>query len=122
MGFLKPKGKISNRWCCHYPYQTPTKVLEYCAVGLPVLSNDYAWVRYFTTHYQGNFYILRNDPSTWPSSFGPALDAYPYVIPDVSSLTWPRILLLTSSKRRRAAAKASRTATYTSSWAGFLGP
>jgi glycosyltransferase involved in cell wall biosynthesis len=75
-----------------YNQQTSTKVLEYCAVGLPVLSNDYAWVRYFTTHYQGNFYILRNDPSTWPSSFGPALDAYPYIVPDVSSLAWPRIL------------------------------
>jgi len=26
-GILKPKGKISNEWCRHYPYQRPTKVL-----------------------------------------------------------------------------------------------
>jgi glycosyltransferase involved in cell wall biosynthesis len=75
-----------------YSQQTSTKVLEYCAVGLPVVSNDYAWVRYFTTHYQGNFYVLRDDPSTWASSFGPALDAYPYVVPDVRSLSWPHVL------------------------------
>jgi glycosyltransferase involved in cell wall biosynthesis len=76
-----------------YNQQTSTKVLEYCAVGLPVVSNDYAWVRYFTTHYEGNFYLLRDDPSTWVSSFGPALDAYPYAVPDVSSLSWPRVLV-----------------------------
>ena len=75
-----------------YNQQTSTKVLEYCAVGLPVVSNDYAWVRYFTTHYQGNFYVLRDDPASWPSSFGPALDAYPYVLPDVRSLAWPQVL------------------------------
>ena len=75
-----------------YNQQTSTKVLEYCAVGLPVVSNDYAWVRYFTTHYEGNFYLLRDDPSTWVSSFGPALDAYPYSVPDVSCLAWPRVL------------------------------
>jgi len=26
-GILKSKDKMSNRWCCHHPYQTPTKVL-----------------------------------------------------------------------------------------------
>ena len=75
-----------------YNQQTSTKLLEYCAVGLPVVSNDYAWVRYFAAHYQGNLHLLRDDPTTWPHSFGDALEAYPYVVPDVRTLTWPRLL------------------------------
>jgi len=75
-----------------YNQQTSTKLLEYCAVGLPVVSNDYAWVRYFATHYQGNFHLLRDDPASWQHSFGAALEAYPYVVPDVRELAWPKLL------------------------------
>jgi glycosyltransferase involved in cell wall biosynthesis len=75
-----------------YNQQTSTKLLEYCAVGLPVVSNDYAWVRYFAAHYQGNFHLLRDDPNSWQFSFGEALDAYPYVVPDVRELEWSKLL------------------------------
>jgi glycosyltransferase involved in cell wall biosynthesis len=75
-----------------YNQQTSTKLLEYCAVGLPVVSNDYAWVRYFAAHYQGSFHVLRDDPSSWQHSFGDALEAYPYVVPDVRELAWPQLL------------------------------
>ncbi len=75
-----------------YNQQTSTKLLEYCAVGLPVVSNDYAWVRYFAAHYQGNFHLLRDDPSSWQHSFGEALEAYPYVVPDVRALSWHTLL------------------------------
>jgi glycosyltransferase involved in cell wall biosynthesis len=75
-----------------YNQQTSTKLLEYCAVGLPVVSNDYAWVRYFAAHYQGNFHLLRDAPNSWQFSFGEALDAYPYVVPDVRVLAWPNLL------------------------------
>jgi hypothetical protein len=75
-----------------YNQQTSTKLLEYCAVGLPVVSNDYAWVRYFAAHYQGNFHLLRDDPASWQYSFGDALDAYPYVVPDVQALAWHTLL------------------------------
>ena len=75
-----------------YNQQTSTKLLEYCAVGLPVVSNDYAWVRYFAAHYQGNLHLLRDDPNSWQHSFGEALDAYPYVVPDVRELAWPKLL------------------------------
>ncbi len=30
-----------------YSEQTSTKLLEYCAIGLPVISTDYRWVRNF---------------------------------------------------------------------------
>jgi glycosyltransferase involved in cell wall biosynthesis len=75
-----------------YNQQTSTKLLEYCAVGLPVVSNDYAWVRYFAAHYQGNFHLLRDDPNSWQFSFGEALDAYPYVVPDVREIEWSKLL------------------------------
>jgi hypothetical protein len=75
-----------------YNQQTSTKLLEYCAVGLPVVSNDYAWVRYFAAHYQGNFHLLRDDPASWQHSFGDALEAYPYVVPNVRALAWPQLL------------------------------
>jgi len=75
-----------------YNQQTSTKLLEYCAVGLPVVSNDYAWVRYFATHYKGNLHLLRDDPSSWQHSFDEALEAYPYVVPDVRALAWSKLL------------------------------
>ena len=75
-----------------YNQQTSTKLLEYCAVGLPVVSNDYAWVRYFVTHYQGNLHLLHEDPASWQHSFGDALEAYPYVVPNVQDLAWPKVL------------------------------
>ena len=75
-----------------YHQQTSTKLLEYCAVGLPVVSNDYAWVRYFATHLEGNFHLLKDAPNTWTLSFGEALDAYPYRVPDVQHLAWPNLL------------------------------
>ena len=75
-----------------YNQQTSTKVLEYCAAGLRVVSNDYAWVRYFAAQYEGNFHLLHDAPSSWQHSFGEALDAYPYVVPDVRTLAWHEVL------------------------------
>ena len=75
-----------------YNQQTSTKLLEYCAVGLPVVSNDYAWVRQFAAQHQANFYWLSDNPANLPHSFGNALDTYPYVVPNVRSLAWPQLL------------------------------
>jgi hypothetical protein len=43
-------------------------------------------------HYQGNFHLLRDDPTSWQFSFGEALEAYPYVVPDVRELAWRKLL------------------------------
>ena len=75
-----------------FQQQTSTKVLEYCAVGLRVVSNAYPWVRYFMAQHNANFYLLRDDPSSLATSFGEALDAYPYEVPDVRALAWPKVL------------------------------
>jgi glycosyltransferase involved in cell wall biosynthesis len=75
-----------------FQQQTSTKVLEYCAVGLRVVSNAYPWVRYFMAQHKANFYLLRDDPSSLATNFGEALDAFPYEIPDVRALAWPQVL------------------------------
>ena len=75
-----------------YQQQTSTKVLEYCAVGLRVVSNAYPWVRYFMAQHKANFYLLNDDAPSLVTSFGEALDAYPYEVPDVRALAWPHVL------------------------------
>ena len=75
-----------------FQQQTSTKVLEYCAVGLRVVSNAYPWVRYFMAQHKANFYLLNDDAPSLATSFGEALDAYPYEVPDVRALSWPHVL------------------------------
>jgi glycosyltransferase involved in cell wall biosynthesis len=74
-----------------FQQQTSTKVLEYCAVGLRVVSTTYPWVRYFMAQHNANFNLLSDDPSSHETSFGVALDAFPYNVPNVRSLTWSQI-------------------------------
>ena len=75
-----------------FQQQTSTKVLEYCAVGLRVVGNAYPWVRYFMAQHKANFYLLNDDAPSLATSFGEALDAYPYEVPDVRALAWPHVL------------------------------
>ena len=75
-----------------FQQQTSTKVLEYCAVGLRVVSNAYPWARYFMAQHKANFYLLNEDAPSLATSFGEALDAYPYEVPDVRALAWPQLL------------------------------
>ena len=76
-----------------FQQQTSIRVLEYCAVGLRVISNDYPWVRYFMAQHKASFYLLRDEPSSLATSFGEALDAYPYEVPDVRAMSWPQLLV-----------------------------
>jgi glycosyltransferase involved in cell wall biosynthesis len=75
-----------------YQQQTSTKVLEYCAAGLRVVSNAYPWVRYFMAQHNANFYLLNDDAQSLAPSFGEGLEAYPYEVPDMRKLAWPQIL------------------------------
>jgi glycosyltransferase involved in cell wall biosynthesis len=50
--------------------QTSTKVLEYLAVGLPVIGNDYAWFRRASVMYPGRLCGVRvSDASAWRAAF-----------------------------------------------------
>ena len=63
-----------------YSQQTSTKLIEYCAAGLPVVSTDYDWVRAFEARHGARFAYL------------PIPDMAGCVVPDVSTLAWPRVL------------------------------
>lgn len=65
--------------------QTSTKLLEYAACGVPVITTDYLWVRDFQQRYRGNFFFLSKDLSnfTWDQ-----VQAFPYSFPDMRSFTW----------------------------------
>jgi hypothetical protein len=47
--------------------QTSTKVLEYLAVGLPILSNDYPWIRQMAAKYPQRIELLSSlqTPEVW---------------------------------------------------------
>lgn len=71
-----------------YPYniQTSTKTLEYCAAGLPVISNRYLWVE--------DFFQRRSGSCVWLDTIISieSLDRQDVVIPDVSDLEWSILL------------------------------
>jgi glycosyltransferase involved in cell wall biosynthesis len=75
-----------------FQHQTSTKVLEYCAAGLKVVSNACPWVRYFIAQHKANFYLLSDNALSLATSFGEALQAYPYAVPDMRALEWSQIL------------------------------
>ena len=77
-----------------YTRQTSTKLLEYCAVGLPVVSTDYAWVREFEQQHGARFSYLpfHADAAAFRAFFGPTLDQQKCEVPDVCTLAWPRLL------------------------------
>jgi glycosyltransferase involved in cell wall biosynthesis len=68
--------------------QTSTKVLEYLATGLPVISSDYGWARRTAEEHRGRIRLVRNfDAGAWKA----ALDGVAPVEEDRSALrhlTW----------------------------------
>ncbi len=77
-----------------YTHQTSTKLLEYCAAGLSVVSTDYAWVREFEQQHGARFaYVpFLADAANYGVLLGTALDEQHWVVPDVRALGWPRLL------------------------------
>lgn len=73
--------------------QTSTKVLEYLAVGLPVLSNDYAWARQVAAEHPGRVQLLSD--LRLPECWAQAMAHTPTLLSDRShlqALTWPQRL------------------------------
>jgi glycosyltransferase involved in cell wall biosynthesis len=67
--------------------QTSTKLLEYAALGVPVISTQYTWVEAFQQRYGGNFFYLEPDLSnfTWER-----VNHFPYATPHLEELTWEK--------------------------------
>lgn len=74
--------------------QTSTKLIEYCAAGLPVVSTDYSWAREFEQQHNGQFaYLPRTvSVSAYSDYFEVDLKDMAFAVPDVSGLEWSNII------------------------------
>ncbi|HMO38448.1 MAG TPA: glycosyltransferase family 4 protein [Saprospiraceae bacterium] len=74
-----------------YPYdrQPSLKLLEYCALGLPVVTTNYTWARQFAKARAGHFFVIKND---WSNFYPQHIDAFIYHTPTVNDLQWNIIL------------------------------
>lgn len=74
-----------------YPFnlQESTKVLEYCAAGLPVITNFYGWIRRFEKDNRGRFLDLGDDFSGLDRA---AIEAFDFVTPDVAAYRWTAVI------------------------------
>lgn len=72
-----------------YPFnvQTSTKLLEYCAAGLKIVSTSYQWARQFESNYAGNFFYLSNNCINLDD-----LEKFKFKTPDVRELEWQKLL------------------------------
>ncbi len=68
-----------------HSYQTSTKLLEYAACGIPIITTDFPWMRNFEKNYGGNYFYLNQDFSnfTWQQ-----VNEYPYSFPDLEDWRW----------------------------------
>ncbi len=69
--------------------QTATKVIEYCALGLPVVSSDYKWVRRFESSRQGRFFFLNKDLSNLNVR---DIQKFEFCVPNVKDLEWNNLI------------------------------
>jgi len=72
-----------------YSYQTSTKILEYCAMGLKIVTTPCKWVDHFEQKNNGNFFRMSFDS---PQIDKEALEKFNFKIPDVSCLEWNKYL------------------------------
>jgi glycosyltransferase involved in cell wall biosynthesis len=65
--------------------QTSTKLLEYAACRVPVISTKYEWIESFQQKFGGTYFYLNDDLSnfTWE-----AVNKFDYSFPDLSEWTW----------------------------------
>lgn len=74
-----------------YPFnlQTSTKLLEYCALRMPVITHDYEWVRSFEAARQARFFKLPTDLSTLSRR---EIDSFAFSTPAVDDLKWTDVI------------------------------
>jgi glycosyltransferase involved in cell wall biosynthesis len=72
-----------------YSMQTATKLLEYCALGLPVISTSYEWVNRFEKEQDARFYKIDENLNDFDIK---AIETFSYKIPDVEAYKWRNII------------------------------
>lgn len=98
------KGPVSASEVCSYinsakfavnyipdisPYnsQTSTKLLEYAACRIPVITTSYSWINDFQLNYGGQYFFLEKDLSNleWE-----AVNGFKYAFPELSAWEWEK--------------------------------
>lgn len=69
-----------------YSWQTSTKVLEYLALGLPVVTNDYRWVRSFEASSGASTFKFTEDFCL------DGVEEFAFAIPDMYHYSWKNVL------------------------------
>lgn len=69
--------------------QTATKVIEYCALGLPVISTDYQWIRHFESTRKGRFLYLDKSLSNLNLN---TIQRFDFHTPNVDDLEWNMLI------------------------------
>ncbi len=89
---LMTKGRYGlNVLPDRYPFnlQPATKVLEYCALGLPVVSMRYSWIEGFMKEKGGQCFWLEPDfENLTPQN----LESFDFKTPSVSDLSWDDVI------------------------------
>ena len=77
-----------------YSEQTSTKLLEYCAIGLPVISTNYRWVRNFAASNKAAIAYLpaQASASAYADFFRETRDMASAPSPDMGGWAWARTL------------------------------
>ncbi len=66
-------------------HQTSTKLLEYAACRVPVVTSDFPWMRHFQKKYGGNYFYLQKDFSNFNLE---DVRRYEYAFPDLKEWSW----------------------------------
>ncbi len=74
-----------------YPYnrQTATKVLEYCALKLPIVSMKYRWMEHFVAQKDARVFWLSHDYSNLTMK---NVESFAFQIPDVTNRRWRDVI------------------------------
>jgi len=69
--------------------QTSTKALEYCAIGLPIITTNYKWINHFESATGARFFKLEKDLSNLNSYSLSHIDP---IVPNVEQFNWDIII------------------------------
>lgn len=69
--------------------QTATKVLEYAAIGLPIVTTSYKWINDFEANNKSAFFKIKPDLSNLSLK---ELDEFTFITPNIEELSWDNII------------------------------
>ena len=75
-----------------YSFQDSTKVIEYCALGLPVISTKHDWSSNFAQKNNATFHYIDNEYEDLQHLTAERLQKIDFAIPNMESYSWSSII------------------------------